>query len=149
MDYERGMRVKLGRIAFTQLFVSRIAPAKDISVKRSREGCEIGISRLRDRKRCYLLGKAGPCQERKRGTKAMPEERTPIHSFPFKGRIENQGALGERGTDQEPNEDLPADRALSRRKPTLSRVPDHCAGKNFDLSLDEWNIADALFEKCG
>jgi hypothetical protein len=87
MDNERGMRVKLGCIAFAQLFVLRIARAKDTSGKSSCKSCEVGIRQLRDGKRCGLLRKAGPCQERKRGTEALPEERTPIHRFHLKRQI--------------------------------------------------------------
>jgi hypothetical protein len=73
-DYERGMLVKLGRIAFAKLFIFRVAGTEDIPSKAPCKGCEVGIARLRGRKPGELLRKAGPRQERKRRTKALPEE---------------------------------------------------------------------------
>jgi hypothetical protein len=48
MHYERGMLVKLGRIAFSKLFVLRVAGKEDISSKSSCKGVlsDSGASRL-------------------------------------------------------------------------------------------------------
>ena len=54
-DYERGMLVKLGCIAFAKLFIFRVAGTEDISSKSPCEGCEVGIARLQDRKPGDLL----------------------------------------------------------------------------------------------
>ena len=72
--YERGMRVKLGCIALAKLLILRVAGAEDCSSQSPRKGCEVGIARLRDRKRGDLLRKAGLREKRERRTKALPEE---------------------------------------------------------------------------
>jgi hypothetical protein len=85
MDDERGMRGKLGCIDFAKLLVLRVARAEDGPRESSRKGCEIGVAGFRDRKRRDLPRKAGPRQERKRRTKAMPDERAPVHRCPCEG----------------------------------------------------------------
>ncbi len=85
--YELGMRVKLGCIAFAKLLVLRVAWAKDRSRESSRKGREVGVARRRERTRRGLLRKAGPGKKGKGRTKALPEERTPIHRCPCEGWI--------------------------------------------------------------
>ena len=113
MHYERGMRGKLGCIDFAKLLVLRVAGTEDCSGKSSRKGCEIGIAGFRDRKRRDLPRKAGPRQERKRRTKAPPDERAPIHRYPCEGWIWNRA--GERA------ERISLLTALRRGRLTLSR----------------------------
>src|SRR5271156_987920 len=90
MYYEVGMCVKLGCIAFAKLLVLRVAGAKDGSRESSRKGREMGLARLRERKRRELLRKAGPRKKRKGRTKTLPEERTPIHRCPCERWILSQ-----------------------------------------------------------
>jgi hypothetical protein len=146
MHYKRGMRGKLGCIDFAKLLVLRVARAEDFSGKSSRKGCEIGVAGFRDREPRDLPRKAGPRQERKRRTKAMPDERAPIHRCPCERWIWSQGPVK-------------IVRQVERwrraaRWPLLSSgsygitSPDYCVGKNSWAldDLDECIIANGLTE---
>jgi hypothetical protein len=84
MNYQSGMRVILGCVAFAQLFVLWIARVKDIACKSSCESREVGVGRLRDGKRRDPIRKAGSSHEWEKRARTPPQESAPIHCFPFK-----------------------------------------------------------------